>query len=49
MYRLYDTRPLNVNCIKYKYKFIAFDKDLAVCGALNDDEILNKTDDEEPP
>jgi hypothetical protein len=49
MYRLYDTRLLNVNCIKYKHKFVVIDKDLATCGVLNNDEILNKTGDEEPP
>jgi hypothetical protein len=49
MYRLYDTHLLNVNCIKYKYKFVAIDKDLVICGVLNNDEILNKTNDEEPP
>jgi hypothetical protein len=42
-------RLLNVIRIKYKYKFVAIDKDLAICGVLNDDKILNKTDDEELP
>jgi hypothetical protein len=49
IYRLYDTCILNVNCIKYKLKFVAIDKYLIICGVLNDDEILNKADDEDPP
>jgi hypothetical protein len=49
IYRLYDTRLLNVNFIKYKHKFVAIHKDLATCKVFNNDEILNKTGDEEPP